>query len=81
MNIFETYYVSWKTQNPYATEDDVTNGIREALARDGNQVGDCFVIERTHTEGMASIETETALGPGDTFRWKDITAVVESEIA
>jgi len=41
-----------------ASDDDIANDIREAVARAGNQVGDCVVVSRGGTVGTAEVETE-----------------------
>jgi len=40
-----------------ATDDDVENDIREAVARAGHQVGDCAIVSRSGTVGTAEAET------------------------
>lgn len=78
--------VSWSTTDPYADCDEVSNDIREAFARSGFQVGDCFLTEMNHTVGTAHLELVNYRGCGDFYppvgklRYKDLTVEVDFEV-
>jgi len=56
----------WLSQ---ATDDDVVNDIREAIARAGYQVGDCDIISRSGFSGRAQVEVDGRV-VGE-FEWCD----------
>ena len=73
------YRVSWSVDNPFVAEDDVVNGVREAVARSGFQVGDCVVIVSNHTCGEALVE----IGSGvvdDCFSFGGVSVEVEYSV-
>ena len=70
--------ITWQTSNPVASEDDVINEIREAIARRGYQVGDCVITRRDHTVGRAHVEVSEGVETLDTFAWGDVEAEVDS---
>lgn len=73
------YRVYWSVEDPFATEDDVVNGVREAVARAGFQVGDCVVIVSNHTCGEALV----GIGSGvvdDCFSFGGVSVGVECSV-
>ena len=67
--------ISWKTSSPSDSDDVVVNCIREAVARSGHQVGDCMIVERSHSEGMAHLEVFESIA--GSFGWVDLLCEVE----
>jgi hypothetical protein len=53
-------FVEFKT-SILATDDDVENDIREAVARAGHQVGDCAIVSRSGTGGTAEVEVDAPI--------------------
>lgn len=79
------FLVSWRTTDSHASDDDIVNGIREAVARckephweHPSQVGDCVISERNHTVGEAHVVIH---GPAsERYLWMDLDIEVEQEL-
>lgn len=84
--IMQMYLVSWRTTDLMASDDDVVNGIREAIARHKEpdwptsaQVGDCVINVRNHSVGEAHVEID---GPvPDRYLWGSLDIEVEMELS
>jgi hypothetical protein len=82
----KTFEVEWRT-NPHASEDDVVNGIREAIARycDSSngikpaQVGDCVISLRNHTTGLAHVQIDGNVP--ERYLWQDLDIEVRQELS
>lgn len=82
----QIYLVSWRTTDLRASDDDVVNGIREAVARCKEpdwpapaQVGDCVISSRDHSVGEAHVEID---GPvPDRYLWGSLDIEVEHELS
>jgi hypothetical protein len=83
----KTFEVEWNTTNPHASDDDIVNGIREAIARwcDSSngikpaQVGDCVISMRNHTTGLAHVHVD---GPMPMrYLWQDLDIEVREELS
>lgn len=73
------YRVSWSVVDPFATEDDVVNGVREAVARAGFQVGDCVVIVSNHSCGEALVQIGSEV-VDDCFCFGGVSVEVEFSV-
>lgn len=82
------YEVSWCTNNSFFSDDDVINGIREAISRHRDswngisnpaQPGDCVIVSRDHTSGLAHVIIDGNVPKR--YLWRDLDIEVLQKIS